>query len=80
MPNQFEYVDLTGDSLHIGYVYDSLFLQDLYSDFLSSESVRGQLHLPEGALPYGFANQVVADLLGACRSLHLNLGLGYHDY
>lgn len=63
MPNQLQNVNLTTDSLHIGNIYDSLFLEDLNGNFLACEGVCAHLDFAEGALTYGLADEIVAYFL-----------------
>ena len=53
MSYEFEDVDLPGHPLHVSYIDDLFLDQDLDGNFLTSESVGGQLDLAKGAFPDG---------------------------
>ena len=51
MSHDFKYVNLPGDTLHIGLVFDLVLLKDFDGDFLPSENVRAEADLAKSALP-----------------------------
>lgn len=50
MADQFEDVDLSGNSLDICHIDDSILFKNFYCNFLSSWDVCGKLHFSEGTL------------------------------
>jgi hypothetical protein len=55
MSNEFEYVNLTGDSLYVCDFGNFRFLKDFDSDLLVGGFMDGGLDLAEGALTESFA-------------------------
>lgn len=49
MPDNLEYVYLSGDPLYVAHVCDLVLLKDLDCDLLSGERMRANLDLAEGA-------------------------------
>lgn len=66
MPNQLQNMNLSADSLHIGNIYDSLFLEDLDGNFLAGEGMGPHLDLAEGSLSDCLSDQIVAYFLVIC--------------
>jgi hypothetical protein len=55
MSDEFEDVDLAGDSFYVCYVHYLFFLEDFYGHFLTGGDVDGGLDFAEGPLAEGFA-------------------------
>jgi hypothetical protein len=51
--DEFEDVDLSGHSFHVGHIDYPVFFQYFYGYFLAGGNVGGQFDLPEGALAQG---------------------------
>jgi len=63
MANEFEYVNLSRNSLNISHINYFGFYKDLYCHFLTSRYVSCQLHLAKCTLTYSFTEQVIANFI-----------------
>jgi hypothetical protein len=62
MTDQLQDVYLSGNSLDVAHILNLLFFEDLDSHFLAGQVVISELDLSEGALAYGLAKNIVADV------------------
>lgn len=62
MPDQLQYMYLSGDPLDVADILDFLLLKYFYCDFFSSKVVVTELHLAKCALSNGLAKDVMADI------------------
>lgn len=61
MPYKLKNMNLTWNSLYVSYVYNSIFFENLYSNFLFCEDMSCQFNLTECAFTDGFAlNKIIS--------------------
>lgn len=60
VPDQFQKLNLSGNSLYVSNLVDAILFEELDGNALASEDVTPKLHLPKRSFTYGFAQYVVA--------------------